>query len=134
MHVDIFFNTDRFNLSEVKDHFENPCCFGEDLALWLCSAFDSQQFISDEPQQDDCEWSILTSVDDKMYFINIVGKADKSADNPNQGEWCIKIEKHRTIWEKIWGKNKMSRDEPAFSIISNILVQETDFKDVRYGD
>jgi hypothetical protein len=32
---DILFETDRFNVSEVKRHFINPCCFGEDLAGWL---------------------------------------------------------------------------------------------------
>jgi hypothetical protein len=32
---DILFQTNRFNLSEAKEHFINPCCFGEDLAEWL---------------------------------------------------------------------------------------------------
>ena len=35
IHRDILFETDRFNVSEVKEHFINPCCFGEDLAEWL---------------------------------------------------------------------------------------------------
>lgn len=35
MPPDILFDTNRFNLSEVKEHFINPGCFGEDLAVWL---------------------------------------------------------------------------------------------------
>jgi hypothetical protein len=27
--------TDLFEHREVKSHFINPCCFGEDFAIWL---------------------------------------------------------------------------------------------------
>ena len=38
MHVELlFFESNRFNLSEVKSHFINPICFGEDVAAWLRS-------------------------------------------------------------------------------------------------
>lgn len=35
MHLDIFFETSRYNLSEVKEHFIDDRCVGEDIAAWL---------------------------------------------------------------------------------------------------
>lgn len=35
MRDDITIETDIFDHWEVKPHFINPCCFGEDFAAWL---------------------------------------------------------------------------------------------------
>jgi hypothetical protein len=31
----VTFESTAFNMAEPKDHFINPCCFGDDLATWL---------------------------------------------------------------------------------------------------
>jgi hypothetical protein len=52
----ITIETDMFEHREVKRHFINPCCFGEDFALWLkreLSPLADDGFSFSEPIQED---------------------------------------------------------------------------------
>lgn len=131
MHLDILFDTDRFNLSEIKQHFINPCCFGEDLAAWLRSKLLEECISTIEPGQEDWGWYIESKLGDVSYFIGVGGIADETAENPNAGEWRIMIEKQRSMWEKLTGKNKILDNDPIFTIIQKILEREPDFKNIR---
>lgn len=132
MHLDILFDTDCFNLSEIKKHFINPCCFGEDLAVWLRLKLLDKNTSTIEPGQEDWGWYIESKLGDASYFIGVGGIADESVESPNAGEWRIMIEKHRSMWEKLTGKNKILRNDPIFMIVQKILELEPDFKNVRY--
>jgi len=55
----ITIETDMFEHREVKPHFINPCCFGEDFAAWLkreLSPLTSDGFSFSEPIQEDYGW------------------------------------------------------------------------------
>ena len=132
MHLDILFDTDRFNLSVTKEHFINPCCFGEDLAAWLRSKLVEKSIPTIEPGQEDWGWYIESTLGDASYFIGIGGAANESAANPNEGEWRIMVEKHRSVWDKLTGKHKTSPSDPIFAVIREILEHESDFRNVRY--
>jgi hypothetical protein len=54
MRQGLLFETDRFNLSEVGDHFINPTCFGEDLAAWLRTKLIEQGVEAGEPAPVPC--------------------------------------------------------------------------------
>jgi hypothetical protein len=129
--VDILFDTNRFNLSEVKPHFINPCCFGEDLAAWLRAKLIERAIPTIEPGQEDWGWYVEARIGDANYFIGVGGNPDESARDPNEGEWRIIIEKHRRLLDKITGRNKESPDEPMFDVIEEILRAEPDFGNVR---
>jgi hypothetical protein len=132
VHLDILFDTERFTLSETKEHFINPCCFGEDLAAWLRSKLVEKSIPTLEPGQEDWGWYIESRLGDASSFIGVGGVANESAANPNEGEWRIMVEKHRSIWDKLTGKHKTSRSDPIFAIIREILERESAFKNVRY--
>ena len=127
MSHDIFFETSRFNLSQVKPHFINDCCFGEDLAAWLREKLISEGMTVIPPDQEDWGWYIEATSDGQSYFIAIGGNAADGAADPNQGEWRISIEKHRTLRQKLTGGNKMTADEPIVATIRRLLEQERDF-------
>ncbi len=131
MHFDILFDTDRFNLSETKEHFINSCCFGEDLAAWLRGKLLEQGIATIKPGQEDWGWYIESTLGGNSYFIGIGGTAEESAPNPNWGRWRIMVEKHRSLWEKLRGKNKTSLNDPIFEVIRKILKHENDFRDIR---
>jgi hypothetical protein len=131
MSHDLLFETDRFNLSEVHDHFINPCCFGEDVAVWLRGKLLETGLTVIEPGQEDWGWYIETELKGSNYFVGIGGNADESSANGNQGEWRIMIEKHRSAWEKVTGKNQMSDPDPLLKRIQDILEREPSFKNVR---
>jgi len=132
MHFDILFDTDRFNLSETKEHFINPCCFGEDLAAWLRGKLLERGFPTIKPGQEDWGWYIESALEGNSYFIGIGGSAEESAPEPNFGQWRIMVEKRRSLWEKLSGRNKTSLGDPIFGVIREILKREDDFKDIRY--
>jgi hypothetical protein len=31
----VTFESTAFNMAEPRDYFINPCCFGDDVAIWL---------------------------------------------------------------------------------------------------
>jgi hypothetical protein len=132
MRTDLLFETDRFNLSEVKDHFINASCFGEDVARWLRGKLNESGLKVIEPDQEDWGWYIEAELGESHYFIGIGGNADESSNNPNQGEWRIMIEKHRSVWEKLSGKNKMSDKDEMMGLICKVIEAEPDFKNVHY--
>ncbi|MDX9971742.1 MAG: hypothetical protein RBU21_02000 [FCB group bacterium] len=130
MHSDILFETNRFNLSEVKDHFINPCCFGEDLAAWLRGALAQKGITASEPGQEDWGWCLGLTHEGASYIIGVGGNSSESASDPNHGEWRIILGKHRSLWDKLTGKNRQTADDPVSVVILEILRSQPDFQNV----
>jgi hypothetical protein len=128
--VDILFETDRFNVSEVKKHFINPCCFGEDLAEWLRQQLARNGVSAGAPYQEDWGWEMLARQGPQGYFLGVGGCLREGAVGKNDGEWRIIVEKKRSIWEKLRGKNKMSETEPILSMIEDILREQADVRNI----
>jgi hypothetical protein len=59
----ITIETDLFEHREVKAHFINPCCFGEDFAAWLRQELLhlDRSFQLSEPVQEDYGWGFHVS-------------------------------------------------------------------------
>jgi hypothetical protein len=84
--------TDLFDHRDVKPHFINPCCFGEDLALWLkqeLSALESSGFSFSLPIQEDYGWGLWASHGQDQFWI----AASYVGDGPQQepAEWVISV-------------------------------------------
>ena len=95
--MDFLFDTNRFNLSEVKPHFINPSCFGDDLAAWLKAKLTERGIPTIEPGQEDWGWYVEARIGDANYFIGVGGSADESARDPNKDEWRLIVEKQRGL-------------------------------------
>ena len=131
MHTDLLFESDRFNLSEVKPHFINPICFGEDVAAWLRSKLIERGIATIAPDQEDWGWYIEAAFNQSNYFLGIGGNAEESGSDPNQGEWRIMVEKKRSLADKLFQRNVVSTDDPMFRLIAEIIYAEPDFKNAR---
>ncbi|HUD64201.1 MAG TPA: hypothetical protein VMQ17_06480 [Candidatus Sulfotelmatobacter sp.] len=127
---DILFQTNRFNLSEVKERFINPCCFGEDLAEWLREQLAKKGVSADAPYQEDWGWEMLARQGSQGYFLGATGYPSEGAVDKNDGEWRIMVETRRSIWEKLRGKNKISETDPMLSIIEDILREQADVRNM----
>ena len=44
----VTFESTTFNMSEPKEYFINPCCFGDDVATWLIGELRKQGLTTDE--------------------------------------------------------------------------------------
>jgi hypothetical protein len=129
--IDILFKTARFNLSEVKPHFINPCCFGEDLATWLGKRLSEDGVSVALPAgQEDWGWYVYVSIQDGKYFLGIGGNAE-DGDSRDYGEWRIMVEKRRSILDRLSGKNVLSGEDAIVRLIENILRGESDFRELR---
>ena len=146
MHHDLLFETDRFNLSEVGEHFINPCCFGEDLASWLRTKLVERGVRASEPGQEDWGWYLGAEYAGRSYFIGIGGNADEPGEpgsvagaaeagadrnGGNRGEWRIMVEPHRSLRDRLVGRGQMTPDDEMLTLIRSILAAEPDFENLR---
>jgi hypothetical protein len=132
IHRDILFETDRFNVSEVKEHFINPCCFGEDLAEWLRQELIKREITASAPGQEDWGWYLFVEPGTERYFLGVGGYRKEGTMGTNDGEWRIMVEKKRSLWDKLQGKNKIIAADPILSTIEDILREQADIRNVSH--
>lgn len=85
--------TDLFNHREVKPHFINPCCFGEDFAAWLkqqLSGLTGAGFELSEPIQEDYGWGIWATRGKDAYWIALGFCGEGPTEEP--GEWAVSVD------------------------------------------
>lgn len=129
-HSDILFETDRFNVSDVKEHFINPCCFGEDVAEWLRQELIKEQITTSTPGQEDWGWYLLVERGSARYLVGVSGLHKEGAPDANDGEWRIMVETRRTFWEWLTGKNKITPADPVLLLIEGLLHQQADVRNI----
>jgi hypothetical protein len=127
----IVFRTSRFNLSKVGGHFINPCCFGEDVAIWLRAKLAERSVKARESYQEDWGWELPVAYGDDSYYLCIGGNSDELRGNPDEGEWGIIVEKKRSIKQRLTGKGKIAVTDEMAKIIEEILGTEPAIRDVR---
>jgi len=93
MHDAITIETDFFEHREVKPHFINPCCFGEDFAVWLrveLSHLAADGFSFSEPVQEDYGWGLWASHGKDHFWIALSYVGDGPQEEPAQ--WVISVD------------------------------------------
>lgn len=123
---DVLFSTDRFNLSEPRDYFINDCCYGDDAARWLVAQLRARGLTATDPDQEDWGWYFDVRWADARYFIGVGGNAEEETMAGNQGEWRLIVEKHRSLWQKLTGANKLAADDPLLHLLDEIIAVEPD--------
>ena len=85
--------TDQFEHREVKPHFINPCCFGEDFAAWLLTELaplEANDFDFSKPIQEDYGWGIEASRESESLWIALSFMGDGPQNEPAQ--WSVSVE------------------------------------------
>ncbi|MGZ7040870.1 MAG: hypothetical protein ACXVH7_03665, partial [Thermoanaerobaculia bacterium] len=83
----IAIKTDRFEHREVKPHFINPCCFGEDFAVWLTgelSMLRAAGFHFSEPIQEDYGWGLWAHHGEDPFWIALSYVGEGPTEEPAQ--------------------------------------------------
>lgn len=92
MNDSVTIETDIFEHREVKPHFINACCFGEDLAAWLkkqLSPLAGFGFIFAEPVQEDYGWGFWASHGKDRFWVALSYVGDGPQETPAQ--WVISV-------------------------------------------
>jgi hypothetical protein len=82
--------TDLFEHREVKPHFINPCCFGEDFAAWLKQELSRRAELRveiSEPIQEDYGWGLWASRGNDRFWIALSYVGDGPQEPPAQ--WVV---------------------------------------------
>jgi len=128
--ISFLFDTERFNLSEVKPHFINDCCFGEDFSNWLSQQLEFENISTTESFQEDWGWAFYIKYNNQEYLIGVNGISNNITNKKNVGQWRVMIDKKRSLIEKLLGKNKMASNEQIIIILYEILNKEKSFTDL----
>lgn len=129
MLVSVTCKTDRFNLSVVGDEFINDCCFGEDFSKWLVSALCETDVDAGVICMEDFGWANAANFEGASYFLAVGGHSYEDASRPNYGEWRVVLQRHRTLMQKILGKNKMVGTDPMIGKVEQVM-KSAGFADV----
>ncbi len=92
MHDAITIETDLFEHRDVKPHFINPCCFGEDFAVWLkreLSPLAADGFSFSGPIQEDYGWGLWASHGKDPFWIALSYVGDGPQEEPAQ--WVVSV-------------------------------------------
>jgi len=111
--------TDMFDHREVKPHFINPCCFGEDFATWLKerlshsldSGFDLLETI-----QEDYGWGFWTRHGPDRFWVAISYVGDGPREAPAQ--WVISV-----IYDPGWNLIKRLLHKPDSQTLQYLREQ-----------
>ena len=82
--------TDLFEHREVKPHFINRCCFGEDFAAWLRGQLPPLDFEFSEPIQEDYGWGFWASHGKDRFWIASSYMGDGPQEAPAQ--WVVSVD------------------------------------------
>ena len=84
--------TDLFEHREVKPHFINPCCFGEDFAKWLrqqVTDLGAAGFELSEPIQEDYGWGFWATRASDPFWIALSFCGEGPTEEP--AEWVVSV-------------------------------------------
>jgi hypothetical protein len=129
MHVDVTCKTDRFNLSVVGEDFINDCCFGEDFSQWLVTTLEADGVDADLICMEDFGWANQVVYEGVSYLMCVAGTSEEEPNRPNYGTWHVMLERHRTLKDKLFGKNKTTLSDPVVEKVAKVL-RSAGFTDV----
>jgi hypothetical protein len=88
----ITIETDLFEHREVRPHFINACCFGEDFAAWLkqeLAPLAAHGFDFSEPIQEDYGWGLWACCGTDPFWVALSYVGDGPQEQPAQ--WVVSI-------------------------------------------
>src|SRR6187399_3297798 len=85
--------TDLFEHREVRAHFINPCCFGEDFARWPKEQLDGlvpAGFELSDPIQEDYGWGLWATHGKDPFWIALSFCGEGPTEEPAQ--WVVSVD------------------------------------------
>jgi hypothetical protein len=123
--------TEMFEHREVKPHFINPCCFGEDFAAWLkeqIAALESSGFKFSEIIQEDYGWGFWAWHGREPFWVALSYVFDGPQEAPAQ--WVISVNYDpglnllkRLVHRPDRGALQQLRDHVRQAVANNVAIK-----------
>ena len=127
MRSHVTFKTSRFNQTEVRPHFINDCCFGEDCIAWLIAELRTRGW-SDltEAWQEDWGWQTSGARGGRRYLLS-VGLIPE--DEP---EWLVHITERAPLLDRLRGRGALTVLPELAPALHDVLRSATDVRSVTW--
>ena len=123
----VTFRTSRFNQTEVRPHFINPGCFGDDCAAWLVSGLHQHGWTDvSEPWQEDWGWQTSTARAGRKYLISI-GSTEEDAP-----EWLVHVQEHTGFLARLRGTAGPGALGELLGAIHQVLAGGPEIEHIRW--
>lgn len=122
----ISFKTPRFDVRAETPNPINPIA-GQSVLVWLRSQLADAGYQSTEPDTEDWGWYMDVQGAGGSYLVGASGDAD--ADQ-SEIDWVVQVEKHRSLTDKMFGRNQMADDDPLVSAIERLVRADSQIADI----
>jgi hypothetical protein len=127
MRSHVTFKSTRFNQTEVRPHFINPCCFGEDCIAWLIAELRGRGWDDlTDPWQEDWGWQTSGQRDGRRYLLG-VGLLEE--DDP---AWLVHIQERAPLMERLRGRGELRVLPRLAPSLHEVLRAAPDISDVSW--
>ena len=131
MNESIAIETDLFEHREVKPHFINPCCFGEDFAVWLkqeLSRFPELGVVLSEPIQEDYGWGFWASRRKDRFWVALSYVGEEPQEAPAQWVVSVNYDPRLNLVKRLFHKTdrqalEQLRDRVRQAVTSNTAIK-----------
>jgi len=111
--------TSLFDISKERPNDINPI-YGESLLLWLAEKLKDQVSVP-RPETEDWGWYVDIEWAGRGYLL---GASAADEEEHGRREWILQIVKHRSLKEKLLGKEKMTAADGCVRLVLQILRSE----------
>jgi hypothetical protein len=126
----VTFESTAFNTSLPRDYFINPCCFGDDLAIWLIDQLRRRRYEPEsKPGQEDFGWYLNFQVSGFNHCL-VIGY--RPGEDSEKGVWICMLERNRGFIASILGGRNREIHPEAAQIIHEILSKAPQISDVKW--
>ena len=122
----VSFRTSKFDVSAETPNPFNPIA-GRSVLQWLRAELAKAHYTTTEPDTEDWGWYMDVTRTDASYLVG--ASADADASTP-EVDWVIQVHRHRSVSDKLFGRNKMAADDPLAALIERIVRGDSQISDV----
>ena len=122
----ISFRTTKFNVRVEIPNPINPIA-GQSVLNWLRAQLTNAGYAATEPGTEDWGWYMDVEADGASYLVG--ASADAESSSPTV-EWVVQVHKHRSITDKLLGRNQMATDDPLVTVVERIVRADAEILDV----
>jgi len=122
----VSFRTSKFDVSAETPNPINPIA-GQSVLKWLRAELAKADYTATEPDTEDWGWYMDVAGNDGSYLVG--ASADADASTPDV-EWVVQVHRHRSMSDKLFGRNKMAPDDPLAALIERIVRGDSQISDV----
>jgi len=122
----ISFSTRKFEPAKEKQNPSHPIA-GQSVLQWLIPLLKENQYQASEPDAEDWGWFTDVKNDGTSYRVGASGKPEKLKA---EVDWVVKIEKNRNIFDKLFGRNQFTLDDPLAALIEKLIRKDAGAKNI----